>query len=79
MDLITSEKICGRARTRVIYLINAGRPLGRAGCCGAKDCNRWQASITVNNKQVHLGLYKTFEAALEIRKLAEKERIENES
>lgn len=44
-----------------------------------KDCNRWQAEITCNCKLRYLGLFVTFEEALDARLRAEQERLENES
>ncbi len=44
-----------------------------------KDCNRWEAGITFNCRLQYLGLFATFEEALNARLRAEQERIENES
>ena len=44
---------------------------GRKGVRKHKLCNKWQARITVNNKEKYLGLYNTFEEACNAREKAE--------
>ena len=44
---------------------------GRKGVRKHKLCDKWQARITVNNKEIYLGLFDTFEEACEARNQAE--------
>ena len=45
---------------------------GHKGVWFCKDRNKWQAQITINNKQKNLGRYNTFEEAVAAREAAEK-------
>lgn len=45
---------------------------GYTGVYYRKDCGKWRACISVNNKTVNLGTFETKEEALAARKLAEK-------
>lgn len=44
---------------------------GATGICWRKDLNKWQASIVVNKKKIHLGYFLKKEDAIKARKIAE--------
>lgn len=44
---------------------------GRKGVRKHKLCDKWQARITVSNKEIYLGLFDTFEEACNARSFAE--------
>lgn len=44
---------------------------GRKGVRKHKLCDKWQARITVNNREIYLGLHSTFEEACKAREKAE--------
>lgn len=44
---------------------------GVVGVCWHRQAQKWQASIMVNQKQIHLGVFDTFEEAVAARKAAE--------
>ncbi len=46
--------------------------LGIAGVRKHKKCNKYQARIVVNNKEIYLGLFNTLEEATKARRKAEK-------
>jgi hypothetical protein len=50
------------------------RPTNKSGITGVrwnKDCKKWQANITINGKQTHLGLFDSIEGAASARKRAD--------
>ena len=63
-------------RNRAIPSTNTS---GVIGVCFDKSRNKWQASIGVDGKQIHLGRYKNIEDAKSIRLLAERRYCFNEN
>ena len=51
--------------------IRSNNTSGVKGVNWAKDKNKWQAKITINYKQIHLGFFDKFEDAVKVRKEAE--------
>lgn len=52
--------------------LSSNNTSGHKGVWFCKDRNKWQAQITINNKQKNLGRYNTFEEAVAAREAAEK-------
>jgi hypothetical protein len=51
--------------------VTAASKTGVSGVCFRKAKGKWDANITVMNKQVHLGRFDTMESAVNARKKAE--------
>ena len=61
---------------------NAKRRKDNAGATGvswSKAMQKWRARITVNYKTIYLGAYETFEAACEMRSIAERNYLFHEN
>jgi len=80
VDHINGDKLDNRrANLRIVSrtqnCMNTGvfcnNKSGVKGVCWHKRVNRWEAYITINKKQTHLGVFPTLEAAAEVRRLAE--------
>ena len=79
-DGLNNQRKNLRSVTHAFNIFNQKRKSSKVrGVRNRSDCNRWQAEITIQNKLRYLGLFVTFEAALEARHRAENERLKNES
>ena len=70
----SDNRICNlREATHSNNMVNRNFPKGKSGVTGvSKHKGGWQATIRVNGKGVHLGLFKTIEDAACVRAMAEK-------
>jgi hypothetical protein len=50
---------------------------GTRGVCFVKKANKWRSKISINGKETHIGLYSTYEEAVDARKNAELEYYYN--
>lgn len=64
-------RICTPTQNNMNRGIQSNNTSGVTGVFWNKACNKWKATISINKKQIHLGLYEDFEEAVRARKEAE--------
>lgn len=64
-------RVCTNQENCMNKYLSINNTSGVAGVSFHKKLNKWKSYITINNKQIHLGLFKDFEDAVKARKEAE--------
>lgn len=64
-------RIATRSQNQMNKTLQSNNTYGVAGVYWNKNLNKWTASISVNKKQIHLGVFITFNDAVKARKEAE--------
>jgi len=68
----TNLRLVSRLQNNKNRCVSRSSRSGVIGVYKMKDCDSWLAKITVDNKTIHLGVFKTKEQAAKARKLADK-------